>query len=176
MSITESKPDSSITNVEVNIYGYSITRNDSNRNDGGVACYIESDLYFNIKNNFSNSIEHVFFEIHIPKVKHIGIGIFYRPPNVNDFFNIFSNNFPQIDNKPNEVYLIRDFNINLFQNGEFIFKENQSYEIKNSSSTLVNKYKFFCQTFSLTEVIKEPAQITCCTSPLILLKTFLKKE
>ena len=50
LGITESKLDSSVTNAEVNINGYSIIRNDRNRNGGGVACYIRSDLCFNIKN------------------------------------------------------------------------------------------------------------------------------
>ena len=160
LGITESKLDSSVTNAEVNINGYSIIRNDRNRNGGGVACYIRNDLCFNIKNIFSNSIEHVFFEIFIPKVKPIAIGIFYRPPNENDFLNIFSNEFQQIDSKTNEIYLLGDFNINLLQNGKFILKENQSYKLKSSSSALVNKYKEFCQTFSLTEIIKEPTRIT----------------
>ena len=35
------------------------------------------------------------------------------------------------------------------------------------SSALVNKYKEFCQTFSLTEIIKEPTRITCSTSTLL---------
>ena len=61
LGITESKLDSSVTNAEVNINGYSIIRNDRNRNGGGVACYIRNDLCFNIKNIFSNSIEHVVF-------------------------------------------------------------------------------------------------------------------
>ena len=61
LGITESKLDSSVTNAEVNINGYSIIRNDRNRNGGGVACYIRNDLCFNIKNIFSNSIEHAFF-------------------------------------------------------------------------------------------------------------------
>ena len=122
LGITESKLDSSVTNAEVNINGYSIIRNDRNRNGGGVACYIRNDLCFNIKNIFSNSIEHVFFEIFIPKVKPIAIGIFYRPPNENDFLNLFSNDFQQIDSKTNEIYLLGDFNINLLQNGKFILK------------------------------------------------------
>ena len=79
--ITESKLDSYVTNAEVNINGYSIIRNVRDRNGGGVACCIRNDLCFNIRNIFSNSIEHVFFEILIPKVKPIAIGIFYRPPN-----------------------------------------------------------------------------------------------
>ena len=106
-----------------------------------------------------------FFEIFIPKVKPIAIGIFYRPPNEN--FNIFSNEFQQFDSKTNEIYLLGDFNINLLQNGKFILKENQSYKLKSSSSALVNKYKEFCQTFSLTEIIKEPTRITCSTSTLL---------
>ena len=52
LDITVSKLDSSVTNSEVNINGYSIIRNDRNRNGGGVACYIRNDLCFNIKNVF----------------------------------------------------------------------------------------------------------------------------
>ena len=75
---------------------------------------------------FSNSIEHVFFESLIPKVKPIPIGIFYRPQNENDFLNIFSNEFQQIDSKTNKIYFLGDFNINLLQNRKGILKENQS--------------------------------------------------
>ena len=90
-------------NAEVNINGNHIIRNDRNKNGGGVARYIRNDLCFNIKSIFSNSIEHVFFEILIPKVKPIAIRIFYRPPNGNDFLIIFSNDFQQIDSKTNEI-------------------------------------------------------------------------
>ena len=85
LGITESKLDSSVTNMGVNINGYRIIRNDRNRHGGGVACYVKNDLCFNTKKNFPNSIEHVFFEILIRKVKPIRVGIFYRPPNSNDF-------------------------------------------------------------------------------------------
>ena len=100
LGITESKLDSSVTNAEVNINGYSIIRNDRNRNGGGVACYIRNDLCFNIKNIFSNSIEHVFFEILIPKVEPIAIRIFYRPPNENDFFIYFHTSSSKFTAKP----------------------------------------------------------------------------
>ena len=52
LGITESKLDSSVTNAEVNINGYSLIRNNRNRNGGGAACYIRNDLCFNIKNIF----------------------------------------------------------------------------------------------------------------------------
>ena len=120
-----------------------------------------------LKKIFSNSIEHVFLEILIPKVNPIAIGTFYRLPNANEFLRIFSNDFQQIDSKTNEIYLLGDFNINLPQNGKFILKENQSYKFKNSSSALVNKYKEFCQTFSLIEIITELTRITYSTSILL---------
>ena len=126
-----------------------------------MICVLISKTFFQILLNM------FFFEILIPKVNPIAVGIFYRPSNENYFFNIFSNQFQQINSKTNEIYLLRNFNINLLQNGKFILKENQSYKLKSSSSALVNKYKEFCQTFSLTEIIKEPTRITCSTSTLL---------
>ena len=129
--------------------------------DGGVACYIGNDLCFNIKNIFSNYIGHVFL---IPKVKPIAIRILYRLPNANEFLDIFSNNLQQTDGKIIEMYLLRDFNINFPQNGKFFLKENKTYELTKSISSLVNKYKDFREKFSLTAIIKEHTQITCSTS------------
>ena len=92
--------------------------------------------------------------------------MFYSSRNENDFLNTFSNEFQQIGGKTNEIYLLRHFNINFLQNGKFILKEDQSYKMENFGSALVNKYKEFCQTFSLTEIIKEPTLITCSTTTL----------
>ena len=126
-----------------------------------MICVLVSRALFQILLNM------LFFKILIPKVKPIAIGIFYRPPNENDFLNIFSNEFQQIDSKTNEIYLLGDFNINLLQNGKFILKENQSYKLKSSSSALVNTYKDFYQKILLTEIIKEPTRITSSTSTLL---------
>ena len=99
LGITESKLDSSVSDQEVNISGYSILRSDRNRYDGGVACYVRADLSFNRRNVFSNSIENVFFDLLIPKLKPFSIGIFYRPPNVNTLLETFANNLKLIDLK-----------------------------------------------------------------------------
>ena len=53
------------------------------------------------------------------------------------------------------------------QNGKFILKENQSNIFKTDTTSLINKYTEFCQTFSLTEIIKDPTRITCSTSSLL---------
>ena len=147
--------------------GYSILRSDRNRNGGSVACYVRADLCFNSRNVFSNSIEHVFFDLLIPKVKPISIGIFNRPPNVNNFLETFFNDLKHIDLHKSEVFFLGDFNVNLLLNDKFILKENQSIDFRNLSSPLVTKYKELYQTFSLKEIIQEPTHVTSNTSSLL---------
>ena len=67
LGITESKLDSSAPDQEFNISGYSILRSGRNRY-GGVACYVRADICFDRRNNFSNSIKNIFFDLLIPKV------------------------------------------------------------------------------------------------------------
>ena len=159
LGIPQSKLNSYVTDTEINIDDYSIVRNDRNRNGEVAACYIRNNLCFNINNIFPNFIKNI-FEILITKVKPNAIGTFYRTLNANDILDIFLNNFQQIGYKTNEFYLLRDFNINLLQNGTFILKENQSYELKNSTYAFVNKRKNFCQKLSLTEIMKESTEVT----------------
>ena len=166
LGITESKLDGSVTNQEVHISGYNILRNDRNRNGGGVACYNRSDLCFNSRNIFSDSIEHIFFDLLIPKMKPTSIGIFYRPPNANNFLESI-NDLKQIDFKKSEAYFLGDFNINLLLNNKFVLKENQSVTFRNFNSPLVSKYKELCQTFSLKEIIQEPTRVTSTTFSLL---------
>ena len=111
---------------EVHISGYSILRSDRNRYGRGVACYIRADLCFN-RNVFSNSIENVFFNLLIPKLKSLSIGSFYRPPNVNTFLETFVIDLKLIDLKKPEVYFLGDFNINHLVYDNFV-KENQSLD------------------------------------------------
>ena len=46
-------------------------------------------------------------------------------------------------------------------------KKTSHITLKISSSALANKYKEFCQAFSLTGTIKDPTRITCSTSTLL---------
>ena len=130
-----------VSDQEVNISGYSILRSDRNRYGGGVACYVRADLCFNRRNVFSNSIENVFFDLLIPKLKPLSIGIFYRPPNVNTFLETFVNHLKLIDLKQTEVYFLGDFNINVLVNDQFVLKENQSDDFRNLNCPLMTKYK-----------------------------------
>ena len=67
IGITKSKLDESIFQSEIEIDNYDLLRCDRNRNGGGVACYIRSDISYVQKNFFPNVIENIFFEILLPK-------------------------------------------------------------------------------------------------------------
>ena len=108
LGITESKLNSSVSDQEVYINGYSILRSDRDRKGRAATCYIRADLCFNSRNIFSNSVEHVFFDLLIPKVKPISIGIFHRPPNVNTFLETLFNDLKHIDLHKNKVYFLGD--------------------------------------------------------------------
>ena len=46
-------------------------------------------IYALIGDIFLNSIKNLFFDLRIPKLKPILIGVFYRPPNENTFLETF---------------------------------------------------------------------------------------
>ena len=78
--------DKSVLNSEIDIENYTIIRRDRNRNGGGVACYIRSDICFNELNVFSNEVENICFNILLKNLQPISVGVFYRPPNQNRFW------------------------------------------------------------------------------------------
>ena len=147
-----------VSDQKVNKSCYGILR--SARYGIGVACYIRGDVCFKRRNVFSNSIENVFFDLHISKSKPVSIGIFYRLPNVNTFLETFLNDLKLIDVKKTKVYFLGDFIINLLVYDKFVLKENLSFGVRNLNSPLMSKYKELCQTLSLKEIIQEPTLIT----------------
>ena len=48
------------------------------------------------------------------------MGIIYRPPNQIDFIDRFNNALGKIPFQSNEIYLLGDFNINLFFEGHYV--------------------------------------------------------
>ena len=90
IGITESKLDETVLDGEINIDGYELIRSDRNRHGGGLACYIRNDVSFNVRGNFSNEVENIFFDMLLPKTKPILIGILYRPPDQSKFLDKLS--------------------------------------------------------------------------------------
>ena len=119
IGITEFKLDHTAPDSEANFPEYYILRCDRNRNGGGGACYIRKDLCFSTRTLPCKEIENLVFDILLPKSKSITIGVFYRPPNQAEFMDVLEI-FSNLNLKDNEIYLLGDFNINLFQNGKYV--------------------------------------------------------
>ena len=104
IGITESKLDESIFQSEIEIGNYDLLRCDRNRNGGGVACYIRSDISYVQKNFFPNVIENIFFEILLPKTTPITVRVMYRPPSQTNFLEILNMTFEKVDIDKKEIY------------------------------------------------------------------------
>ena len=169
IDVTESKLDSSLLDTEIDIEGYDLLRNDRNRHGGGVACYIRKDISFNVINDvFSKDIENIMFDILLPKTKPFTVGIFYRPPNQNNFVDKISIDFNKLLPEEKEIYFLGDFNINILFNGKSILDNTKNIDIDSPAASLIAKqYNELCSLFSLKQLIKEPTRITSSSSTLI---------
>ena len=58
-------------------------------------------------------------------------------------------NFFDLNLKDNEIYLLGDFNINLFQNVKYILNGKRSTTSQGSVHTMINRYQEFRQIYSL---------------------------
>ena len=141
IGLTESKLDHTIPDSEVNFPGYDILRCDRNRNGGGVACYIRKDLCFNTRTLHCKEIENLVFDILLPKSKAITTGVFYRPPNQAEFMYLMVEKLSNLNLKDNEIYLLGDFNTNLFQNGKYILNGERRTTSQGSVHIMINKYR-----------------------------------
>ena len=153
--MSETKLDKTIFDEELKINGYKILRSDRNRNGGGVTCYIRTNLFFSKRKNFSTEIEHLLFDIFLPKTKPILVGIFYRPPDQSGFLGNLSTailNTHNFDNQ--EVYFLGDFNINMLPKNKH-------------NGNGIKVYKELCILHNLTQIITEPTRITKNTQTLL---------
>ena len=144
--ITVTKLDNTVSNEELKIDVFNLLRSDRNKNGGGVACYI--------KNNIA---ENIALDILLPKSKPITVGIIYRPTNHVDFINHFNNARGKLPSQSNEIYLLGDFNINLFFEGHYVlqkyFKRLKEAQLKHRPLRL---YVETFLTFGLNQLMKKP--------------------
>ena len=75
----------------------------------------------------------------MPKSKSITIGVFYRPQNQANFMELLVKRFSLLNLKDKEIYLLRDFNINLLQNGNYILNR-KGTACQGPVPTLINEY------------------------------------
>ena len=78
------------------------------------------------KNFFPNVIENIFFEILLPKTTPITVRIMYRPPSQTNFLEILNMTFEKVDIDKKEIYILGDFNINMYHNNRYIVHDNNT--------------------------------------------------
>ena len=166
IGISESKLDNTVLDSEISIENYDLVRGDRNRHGGGVACFIRSSICYNIKSNLSSDIENVFIDILLPNSKPITVGIIYRPPNQNNFLELFSEQINNLDLEKNEIYILGDLNYNLHHKGKYIFDILKNAKFDTFSND-ISRYIEVCSVIGLKQLIKTPTRITCNTSSLI---------
>ena len=164
IGITESKLDESIFQSEIGIDNYDLLRCGRNRNRGGVACYIRSDISYVQKNFFPNVIENIFFETLLPKTTPIIVGIMYRPPSETNF-QILNITFEKVNIDKKEIYILDDFNVNMYDNNRHIVLDDNTISSKVLSHD-VKIYHQFCMMHGLKQLIQSPTRVTCSTSTL----------
>ena len=102
----------------------------------------------------------------MPHTKSITDGIIYRPPNQSKFLDIFEENLPKLNTSYRETYFLGDFNINLFENGKYVFHKSSSNN-KNLDS-FTKKYHECCTLFGLKQLY--------CTGKTARIKSYCHKE
>ena len=93
----------------------------------------------------------------MPHTKLITVGIIYRPPNQSKFLDIFEENLRKLNTSYRKIYFLGDFNINLFENGEYVLQKSSSNN-KNvdsfTKSTMLDKAALFSVFFIRCKDIK----------------------
>ena len=127
----------------------------------------KNDLSYNIS-VFPRENESVFSEMLLPNSKAIAVGTIYRPPNQSNFLEALNENMNKINSISNEIYILGDFNMNLFWNDSCIFSQKSALNSKSIPSNL-KSYHEFCTFFGLHQLIKVPTRITCNSATIIVI-------
>ena len=97
-------------------------------------------------------MESIFFDILLPKLKPILLGVIYRPPDQSGFLKILSNSITKANRfDTHEAYILGDLNIDINTN------------FTNSSK----RYNEFCLSHGLKQLIVSPTRITETRSSLL---------
>ena len=145
---------------------FAVTETDMERRGRGVACYIRNDLSYDVKSYFLKDIENIFLELLLPNTKPIVVGTIYCPPNQTNFMEIFNENLSKVDTNNVETYILGDFNINLWQNGHYVFQKHNFLSCLSVPNDVKN-YFDFCIMFGLKQLIESPTRTTCSSSSII---------
>ena len=131
-----------------NLAGYTVLRNDRDRQGGGVCAYIRDDIAFNTRQDLqSGNTESLWFEILLPKCKPIFFAVFYRPEDDRNFLQNCEDSFAKVRSDC-ELIIMGDMNIDFLNNKRLT----PGYHLISLSRML----KITCDAFNLSQLVLEP--------------------
>ena len=154
LAVNESKLDNTITDGEIHIPGYVITRKDRNRHGGGVALYIKEDISFSVRHDLAPAqLETICLEINLPYNRSFLVSTWYRPPSANiNLFEDYAKFLEKCDNTNKQLLVLGDMNCDYF---------------KNPPDSHTQKLQFLSSIYQLQQLISEPTRVTNMSATLI---------
>ena len=151
--LNETKLDSDVADNELRLEGFhEIFRKDRDKNGGGVAIYVRSNIKCKIREDFDDDLESISVELDVPYVKPILVTTLYRPPDSRvELFSFIENMISKIDLEGKECILTGDFNCDLFKS-----RDNDTKHLKR----IYGMYHF-------KQLIAKPTRVTSDTRTLI---------
>ena len=106
----------------------------------------------------------------LPHSKHLVLGTIYCPPSQGSFTETTTEKFSKINTNDTEIYILGDFNINLFSKQKYVFHQMNTQSMPPEVETCFQ----FCSLYGLEQIIKPSTRVKCSTSSLIdhILTTF----
>ena len=90
----------------------------------------------------------------------------YRPPSQTNFLENLNKIFEKVDIDKKEIYILGDFNVNMYHSNRYIVRDDNTISSKFLSHD-VKSYHQFCTMHGLKQLIQSPTRVTCSTSTLI---------
>ena len=158
LSLNKTWLDSSISDSEIQLPGYSLVRRDKARRNGGVLIYVSSNLDYKVIQEFENDqpdIQCLWMEITPPKSKGFIFCSCYRPPNADNVATY-------VEGLRNMLTVVAD------QEKEIVITGDLNFDLKQSNKPASTK-RFINMTkeFSLRQIIDNFTRITENSKTLI---------
>ena len=156
LAVSESWLNSTVTNAEVEIVGYKLSRLDRLNKTGGVCVYTQNSLKTKVLrelNGISNSGFHqLWLQIQHKKLKSFLLCVTYRPPDcpTSCFVEDFMDKYSQALTYGKEIFIAGDLNCN-------VMKHSPEADALND----------LCLSLNLTQLITSPTRETSESSSLI---------
>ena len=155
IAISESWLDTSIADSEVAVPGFTLHRNDRNRQGGGVAVYVSDSIASSIVDSCSlpSGLECIWISLsskHLPS--NVVVGCFYRPPQsgIQSLNDVFAAIEGMLSCK-RFIIACGDFNVG----------------ISDASKPYTSILNQFISTYNLIQPICEPTRISNCSSSIL---------